>query len=103
MLLQYFSKVAKKRNYSKFLQKKASFPPFPYCHEQFPVKKEGKRISNVVGEVKKYFCKDCKKYFLVYPEKIDKDAGPCPECKSYQILHWGFFTSKAGNRFKTWK
>ena len=52
---------------------------------------------------REYYCKDCKKYFLVYPEKIDKNAGPCPECGSFMILDWGFFTSKAGNRFKTWK
>lgn len=90
------------RLFRGFLQKQSLLPSCPYCNDQIPVRKQGKWHSNIVGEVDKFYCKNCKKYFHFYPEKIDKNAGPCPECSSL-ILDWGFYTIKVGNRFKTWK
>jgi len=59
--------------------------------------------SNIVGDVQKYYCKSCKKYFHLYPETIEESAGPCPDYDSNQILDWGFYTSRTGNKFKTWR
>lgn len=87
----------------EFLLNKSMMPACPHCNEQISVRKSGSWHSNIVGEVDKFYCKDCKKTFHFYPEKIDKDAGPCPECGSNIILDWGLYTSKIGNRFKTWK
>ena len=99
----YFSNETDNQLVQEFLQEKAMMPSCPYCKEQTSVRKSGSWHSNIVGEVDKFYCKSCKKTFHFYPEKIDKDAGPCPECGSNIILDWGLFTSKIGNRFKTWK